>query len=83
MLTLATVIIAAAGYMINDYFDMSIDTINKPERVTIEKIFSRRSVIIWHIVLNLIALGDRDRGRSARFPIPRARHSPATGRSGH
>ena len=56
MLTLATVIIAAAGYMINDYFDMSINTINKPERVTIEKIFSRRSVIIWHIVLNLIAL---------------------------
>lgn len=56
LLCLATVIIAAAGYMINDYFDMSIDTINKPERVTIEKMFSRRSVIIWHIILNVLAL---------------------------
>jgi 4-hydroxybenzoate polyprenyltransferase len=56
LLTLATVIIAAAGYMINDYFDMSIDTINKPDRVTIEKIFSRRSIIIWHILLNVLAL---------------------------
>lgn len=55
-LTLSTVLIAAAGYMINDYFDMGIDTINKPEKVTIEKVFSRRSIIAWHSVLNMIAL---------------------------
>ncbi|HOZ52612.1 MAG TPA: geranylgeranylglycerol-phosphate geranylgeranyltransferase [Chitinophagaceae bacterium] len=55
-LAFSTVFIAAAGYMINDYFDIGIDSINKPERVTIEKIFKRRSIIIWHIVLNLLAL---------------------------
>ncbi|MBL7766528.1 MAG: geranylgeranylglycerol-phosphate geranylgeranyltransferase [Chitinophagaceae bacterium] len=55
-LAFSTVLIAAAGYIINDYFDIGIDTINKPERVTIEKIFKRRSIIIWHILLNVIAL---------------------------
>jgi 4-hydroxybenzoate polyprenyltransferase len=56
LLILSTVLIAAAGYMINDYFDIGIDAINKPERVTIEKIFKRRTIIVWHIVLNVIAL---------------------------
>ncbi|MBP6625464.1 MAG: geranylgeranylglycerol-phosphate geranylgeranyltransferase [Chitinophagaceae bacterium] len=53
---LSTVMIAAAGYMINDYFDIGIDNINKPEKVTIEKIFKRRTIIIWHILLNVLAL---------------------------
>ncbi|GBL35176.1 digeranylgeranylglyceryl phosphate synthase [Filimonas sp.] len=56
LLAFSTVIIAAAGYMINDYFDIGIDLINKPERVTIEKIFKRRTVIVWHILLNILAL---------------------------
>jgi 4-hydroxybenzoate polyprenyltransferase len=56
LLILSTVLIAAAGYMINDYFDIGIDAINKPERVTIEKIFKRRTIIVWHIILNVIAL---------------------------
>lgn len=55
-LCLSTVLIAAAGYMINDYFDMGIDTINKPHKVTIEKVFSRRTIISWHILLNVLAL---------------------------
>jgi len=53
-LGLSTVLIASAGYMINDYFDMGIDAVNKPQRVTIEKIFRRRTVILGHILLNLI-----------------------------
>lgn len=53
---LSTSCIAAAGYMINDYFDLGIDAINKPEKITIEKYFSRRKIIIWHIALNLIGL---------------------------
>ena len=56
LLVLASVLIAAAGYIINDYFDIGIDAINKPERVTIEKIFKRRTIITWHILLNVIAL---------------------------
>ncbi|MBL7755320.1 MAG: geranylgeranylglycerol-phosphate geranylgeranyltransferase [Chitinophagaceae bacterium] len=56
LLVFSTVCIAAAGYMINDYFDIGIDAINKPHRVTIEKVFKRRSIIIAHILLNIWAL---------------------------
>lgn len=56
LLCISTVLIAAAGYIINDYFDIGIDAINKPGKVTIEKIFKRRTIIIWHILLNIIAL---------------------------
>jgi 4-hydroxybenzoate polyprenyltransferase len=30
-LVLSSVLVAAAGYIINDYFDLNIDQINKPE----------------------------------------------------
>ena len=33
LLIAASVLIAAAGYIINDYFDRHIDAINKPEKV--------------------------------------------------
>jgi 4-hydroxybenzoate polyprenyltransferase len=56
-LPLGTVLIAAAGYIINDYFDIKIDQINKPEKVIIEKYISRKSAIIWHVILNILALG--------------------------
>ena len=56
LLSFSTVLIATAGYMINDYFDIGIDAINKPGRVTIEKIFKRRTIIFWHVLLNIIGL---------------------------
>ncbi len=48
LLMLASVFIAAAGYIINDYFDLKIDEINKPQKVVIDKIIKRRWAIIWH-----------------------------------
>lgn len=56
-LSLSTVLIAAAGYIINDYFDVKIDSINKPEKVVLETIIPRKQAIISHTVLNIIALG--------------------------
>ena len=56
LLYFSTVLIAAAGYIINDYFDMGIDMVNKPHKMTIEKFFSRRRIIIWHILLNILGL---------------------------
>jgi 4-hydroxybenzoate polyprenyltransferase len=52
LLSLSSVLIAAAGYIINDYFDLNIDRINKPEKVVVEKIIKRRWAIIWHLVLS-------------------------------
>jgi 4-hydroxybenzoate polyprenyltransferase len=56
ILVSATVIIAAAGYIINDYFDLRTDRINKPESVVIGRYFPRRMAIKLHIVLNSIAI---------------------------
>lgn len=52
LLMLSSVIIAAAGYIINDYFDLNIDQINKPDKLVVEKIISRRWVIFWHLFLS-------------------------------
>ncbi len=56
LLALSTMLIAMAGYIINDYFDVKIDEINKPHRVTVELQFKRRWIMGAHILLNLIAL---------------------------
>ena len=53
ILTLSTVCIAAAGYIINDYFDVKIDIVNKPERVIIGRYLKRRWAITAHQVLNV------------------------------
>jgi 4-hydroxybenzoate polyprenyltransferase len=51
-LVAASVLIAAAGYIINDYFDLNIDLVNKPDKLVVEKIIKRRWAIIWHLVLS-------------------------------
>ncbi|HXB95197.1 MAG TPA: geranylgeranylglycerol-phosphate geranylgeranyltransferase [Puia sp.] len=56
LLSAASVLIAAAGYIINDYFDLNIDRVNKPERLVVEKIIHRRSTILWHWVLSGIGV---------------------------
>jgi len=55
LLALSTVLIAAAGYIINDYFDIKIDAINKPDKVVLENSIPRKHAIIAHAVLNIIA----------------------------
>ncbi len=59
LLATSTAIIAAAGYIINDYYDIKIDLINKPGRVVIGKGITRRYALFFHSVLSLtgIALG--------------------------
>ena len=53
LLALSSVLIAAAGNIINDYFDINIDLINKPQKVIISKYIHRHWAILWHIVLSL------------------------------
>ena len=59
VLSLSTISIAAGGYIINDYYDIKIDLVNKPERVVIGKGITRRYAILLHSLLSLfgIALG--------------------------
>jgi 4-hydroxybenzoate polyprenyltransferase len=55
LLTLSTVMIAAAGNIINDYFDVRADRINKPEKLIITKHIKRRWAIVSHWGLNGVA----------------------------
>jgi len=52
LLLLASVFIAAAGYIINDYFDLNIDLVNKPGKIIIEKYIKRRWAIVLHILFS-------------------------------
>jgi 4-hydroxybenzoate polyprenyltransferase len=56
LLLFSSVCIAAAGYIINDYFDMDIDHINKPQKMVIGKWIGRRWAMLWHMLLSLIGL---------------------------
>lgn len=59
LIVISSVLIAAAGYIINDYFDLNIDQVNKPDKMVVAKIIRRRWTIIWHIILSVtgIAMG--------------------------
>jgi 4-hydroxybenzoate polyprenyltransferase len=56
LLVLSSVFIAAAGYIINDYFDIQIDAINKPDKMVVNKIIKRRWAIIWHLLFSSIGI---------------------------
>lgn len=51
ILVFSTVAITAAGYVINDYFDIKTDLINKGEVIVGTKI-PRRKAMLWHNILN-------------------------------
>jgi len=53
LMTSASVLIAAAGYIINDYYDVKIDLINKPRRVVIGRELRRRVAMFFHILFSL------------------------------
>lgn len=55
-LAVSTVLIAAAGYIINDYFDIKIDIINRPEKVVLEKKIPLKTAIIAHTLLNIAGM---------------------------
>jgi 4-hydroxybenzoate polyprenyltransferase len=56
LLVFSTILIAAAGYAINDYFDIRIDRINKPDKIIVGRLVSRRKAMSLHTVLNIIAI---------------------------
>ncbi len=56
ILIVSSLCIAAAGYIINDYFDLNIDKVNRPDRLVIEKMIKRRWAILWHFSLSATGL---------------------------
>lgn len=57
LLSISTALIAGAGYIINDYFDVKIDAINRPDKSLIGKDIDPRSAILFHNFCNIAGLG--------------------------
>lgn len=55
-LVMSTLFIASGGYLINDYYDIKIDYVNKPERVVVGKHIKRRHVLVMHSIFNGIGI---------------------------
>lgn len=53
---LATLFAAAAGNVINDYFDVDIDLINKPDKVIVGKSIRSSSALFLYIILTGLSL---------------------------
>ena len=56
LLGFSTVLLAAAGFVINDYFDVKNDLLNNPAKVVVDLKISRHSVIRIHTVFNIIGV---------------------------
>ncbi len=55
LLLVFTICIAAAGYVVNDIFDLEIDKINKPEKVIIGEKITEKQAWQFYFLLNGIA----------------------------
>ena len=56
LLVFSSLLIAAAGNLINDYFDIKIDRINKPDKIIVGRFIKRRVAMILHVIFNGLAL---------------------------
>ncbi len=56
LVVISTVLLAASGYIINDYFDIRIDRINKPDKVLVGRHIRRRTALFWHVLLTFIGI---------------------------
>jgi len=57
LLVLSVVLIAAAGNVINDYFDVKADRVNKPDRLIVGKHIKRRWAIMFNWLFNAAGIG--------------------------
>ena len=74
LLVLASMCIAAGGYVINDIYDVETDRINKPNKLIINKHITEKNATTIFIVLNIIGVGlgfylSNSIGKSAFFSI--------------
>lgn len=56
LLITSTLMIAAAGYIINDYYDQKIDMINRPKRVVVGVELRRRPALLVHAIISILGI---------------------------
>ena len=57
LLVLSTLCVGAAGYIINDYYDVKIDAINRPGRLVVGRVVNRRRAMLAHLLLSGLGVG--------------------------
>jgi 4-hydroxybenzoate polyprenyltransferase len=55
LLVISTLLIAAGGYVINDYYDVRIDQVNRPEKIVVGNFITPKRANLLHNVLTLLA----------------------------
>ena len=56
ILIMSTILISAGGYLINDYYDIKIDYVNKPERVVVGRYIKRRHILFVHTFISVLGI---------------------------
>lgn len=56
LLTISTMLVAAGGYVINDYYDAKIDMMNRPKRVVVGRLLSRRKTLVLHLTFSSLSI---------------------------
>jgi 4-hydroxybenzoate polyprenyltransferase len=56
LLVLSTTLVCAAGYLINDYFDIEADKINKPQKQFAGSHIAKKKIYISYLIINAIGL---------------------------
>lgn len=56
LLVVASIMIAAAGYIVNDVLDAGIDEVNKPGRNLVGSPVSEKTANLWYYVLNIVGV---------------------------
>jgi 4-hydroxybenzoate polyprenyltransferase len=56
LLSTSTLLMASAGYVINDYYDVKIDAINRPAQIIVGRTLRRRYALILNWLLNTVGI---------------------------
>ena len=56
LMTIGWCLIAAGGYVINDYFDVKIDAINRPDRLIITRTVSKQQAMTYYRLLTILGI---------------------------
>lgn len=56
LLIMGVVFIAAGGYAINDYFDVRIDAINRPDKQIVTRSISKPTAMLCHQIMTIIGV---------------------------
>jgi 4-hydroxybenzoate polyprenyltransferase len=55
-LVVSTMLVAAGGYIINDYYDLKIDMVNRPQKVVVGRDLTRRKALMAHLSISISAI---------------------------